>query len=214
MLGGWRGIDGYGGEEGKDLVGSLDGLKVGFSNDWKAYEGEKKTMCDGQPLTTFLTLTLILTLTLTLTLTLPLSLTLPLPLSLTRWDEHISAREVANGAPIPVPSRLTDALALSPRSPAAGSKPRPTAGDSLSPRGGPFHLKETERLCTTSSLVHPWKDHRDVERIMASPAPHPRATSLHHVVGLTEAERQAAAVRRQAKHAEEIEAKLASRQAS
>ena len=123
-----------------------------------------------------------------------------------------------------MPSRLTDALALSPRSPpalalsprppAAGAKPRPTAGDSLSPRGGPFHLKETERLCTTSSLVHPWKDHRDVERIMASAAPHERATSLHHVVGFTEAERQAAAARRQAKHAEEIEAKLASRQAS
>ena len=36
MLGGWRGTDGYGGEEGKDLVGALDGLKVGFSNDWKA----------------------------------------------------------------------------------------------------------------------------------------------------------------------------------
>ena len=65
MLGGWRGIDGYGGEEGKDLVGTLDGLKVGFSNDWKAYEGEKKAMCDGQPRTTFLTLTLTLTPTLT-----------------------------------------------------------------------------------------------------------------------------------------------------
>ena len=85
MLGGWRGIDGYGGEEGKDLVGSLDGLKVGFSNDWKAYEGEKKTMCDGQPLTTFLTRTRTLTLTpiLTLTLTLTLPLTLPLTLTLT-----------------------------------------------------------------------------------------------------------------------------------
>ena len=76
MLGGWRGIDGYGGEEGKDLVGTLDGLKVGFSNDWKAYEGEKKTMCDGQPLTTFLTLTLILTPTLTPTLTLSLTPTM------------------------------------------------------------------------------------------------------------------------------------------
>ena len=83
MLGGWRGIDGYGGEEGKDLVGSLDGLKVGFSNDWKAYEGEKKTMCDGQPLTTFLTLTLTLTLTPILTLTLTLKLTLTLTLTLT-----------------------------------------------------------------------------------------------------------------------------------
>ena len=84
MLGGWRGTDGYGGEEGKDLVGTLDGLKVGFSNDWKAYEGEKKTMCDGQPLTTFLTLTLTLTLTLALTLSLTLSLSLSLPLSLAR----------------------------------------------------------------------------------------------------------------------------------
>ena len=28
MLGGWRGVDGYGGEEGKDLVGKLDGMKA------------------------------------------------------------------------------------------------------------------------------------------------------------------------------------------
>ena len=89
MLGGWRGIDGYGGEEGKDLVGTLDGLKVGFSNDWKAYEGEKKAMCDGQPLTTFLTLTLILTLTLTLTLRQALTLALTITLTLT-----LSARDI------------------------------------------------------------------------------------------------------------------------
>ena len=186
---------------------------MGFDNDWKAYEGEKVAM----------------------------------------WDTHVSAREVAKGGAIRVPSRLTDALALSPRTPAAPpvAKPRPSASDCLSPRGGNFHLAEAERLCTTTSLVHPWKDHRDIEKIMASTSPfnpypdpgpnpdpdpdpnpnpnpspnpnpnpnqastspHQRSTSLHHVVGFTEPERVEAAVRRQARYAEQIQSKLELRQA-
>tara|TARA_B100000795_G_scaffold259831_1_gene235143 strand:- start:254 stop:763 length:510 start_codon:yes stop_codon:yes gene_type:complete len=130
------------------------------------------------------------------------------------WDTHVSAREVAKGGAIRVPSRLTDALALSPRTPIAPpvTKPRPSASDCLSPRGGNFHLAEAERLCTTTSLVHPWKDHRDIEKIMASTSPHQRSTSLHHVVGFTEPERVEAAVRRQARYAEQIQSKLELRQ--
>lgn len=98
-------------------------------------------------------------------------------------------------------SRLTDALALSPRAPASAS--RPTASECLSPRGGNFHLAEAERLCTTTSLHH------------ASPrltSPHQRSTSLHHVVGFTEAERVQAAMQRQVKQAEQIQNNLELRQ--
>ena len=51
---------------------------------------------------------------------------------------------------------------------------------------------------TTTSLLHPWKDHRDIEKIMASDAwSHQRSTSLHHKVGFTEPERVEAAVWRE-----------------
>ena len=46
----------------------------------------------------------------------------------------------------------------------------------------------------------------------ASTSPHQRSTSLHHVVGFTEPERVEAAVRRQARYAEQIQSKLELRQ--